>query len=100
MSEVGPSLCHIIGPAVTPGHTVIVRDLHLTNCVINNLLYPAMKGVLKVSQGRGCLLPINIIDETIHCNPVEEKITPSMQEDLEKVCQKSQLMIKLLKGHC
>ncbi|KAJ5607376.1 hypothetical protein N7537_003995 [Penicillium hordei] len=59
-------------------------DLRLTNCVIDDLLYPAMKEVLKVSQARGCLLPMSIIDETIHCDPVEEKVTPSMQKDLEK----------------
>lgn len=61
-------------------------DLNLTDGAIDSLIGPAMEEVLKVSEAKGYPLPRSIINDTIRSNPVEEKISPSMQKDLEKVC--------------
>lgn len=61
-------------------------DLQLTGTSMDDLLTSAMNEVVQVAQASGCLLPKSIIDETLRCNPVEEKICPSMQIDLMKVC--------------
>jgi 2-dehydropantoate 2-reductase len=60
-------------------------DLHLTEGAFDALVIPAMKEVTQVSEAKGYPLPENIILETILSNPIDEKISPSMQMDLEKV---------------
>lgn len=64
---------------------VNTADLHLTEGAIENLIFPAMNEVVQVSEAKGYPLPKSIIKETICSNPVEERISPSMEKDLEKV---------------
>lgn len=66
---------------------VNIGDMHIAHGAMDSLIIPAMKEVVQVSEAKGCRLPKTVIDDTICSNPVEEKISPSMQKDLEKVCQ-------------
>lgn len=65
---------------------VNIGDMHIANGAMDSLIIPAMKEVVQVAEAKGCHLPNTIIEDTIRSNPVEEKISPSMQKDLEKVC--------------
>ena len=68
-------------------------DLHLAEGAMDSLIVPAMEEVVRVSEAKGCPLPKSIINDTIRNNPVEEKIAPSMQKDLEKVCYRLLLIL-------
>lgn len=61
-------------------------DLQLEGTTVKELVIPAMKEVLQVLQAKGYAFPESIIDETIRSNPIDQKIAPSMQKDVEKVC--------------
>lgn len=62
-----------------------IGDLHLADSAMNSLIVPAMEEVVRVSEAKGCSLPKSVIDDIIRSNPVEEKISPSMQKDFEEV---------------
>lgn len=72
--------------------SVNTGDLQPTGTSMEGLLTSAMNEIVQVAQASGCLLPKSIIDETLRCNPVEEKICPSMQIDLMKVYPSYQIM--------
>ena len=61
-------------------------DLQLEGTTVKGLVIPAMKEVLQVSRAKGYTFPESIINETIRSNPIDQKIAPSMQKDVEKVC--------------
>lgn len=61
-------------------------DLQIAGSALDRLVIPAMQEVVKVSKAVGVELPDDIIETTIRKNPVERKIAPSMQKDMEKVC--------------
>jgi 2-dehydropantoate 2-reductase len=61
-------------------------DLQIAGSALDGLVIPAMQEVVKVSQAVGIELPDDIIETTIRKNPMERKIAPSMQKDMEKVC--------------
>ncbi|KAJ5664116.1 2-dehydropantoate 2-reductase [Penicillium longicatenatum] len=57
-------------------------ELQMTS-VIDTLVIPAMREVMKVAEAAGHTLPDEIIEETIRSNPIEKMITPSMQVDTQ-----------------
>ncbi|KAJ5553303.1 2-dehydropantoate 2-reductase [Penicillium frequentans] len=57
-------------------------ELQMTS-VVDTLVIPAMKEVMKVAEAVGHKLPDEIIEETIRSNPIEKMITPSMQVDTQ-----------------
>ena len=59
-------------------------ELQMTS-VVDTLVIPAMKEVMKVAEAAGHKLPDRIIEETIRSNPIEKMITPSMQVDTQMV---------------
>ncbi|RHZ70176.1 hypothetical protein CDV55_105168 [Aspergillus turcosus] len=59
-------------------------DLQIAGSALDHLVVPAMQEVVKVSQAVGIELPEDIIETTIRKNPMERKIAPSMQKDMEK----------------
>ncbi|KAF4268433.1 hypothetical protein KXW57_007037 [Aspergillus fumigatus] len=59
-------------------------DLQIAGGALDRLVIPAMQEVVKVSKAVGVELPDDIIETTIRKNPVERKIAPSMQKDMEK----------------
>jgi 2-dehydropantoate 2-reductase len=60
-------------------------DLQIAGSALDRLVIPAMQEVVKVSQAVGIELPDDIIEKTIRKNPMERKIAPSMQKDMQKV---------------
>lgn len=62
-------------------------DLQKVGRLIDTLVIPAMKEVLDVAHVAGHSLPENVVEDTIRSNPIDENIAPSMQIDLQKVCQ-------------
>jgi ketopantoate reductase len=61
-------------------------DLHIAGSALDRLVIPAMQEVVGVSKAVGVELPDDIVETTIRKNPMERKIAPSMQKDMEKVC--------------
>ncbi|KAF7114191.1 hypothetical protein CNMCM5793_007769 [Aspergillus hiratsukae] len=59
-------------------------DLQIAGSALEHLVIPAMQEVVKVSRAVGIELPDDIIETTIRKNPMERKIAPSMQKDMEK----------------
>jgi 2-dehydropantoate 2-reductase len=61
-------------------------DLQVCGGALNHLVVPAMQEVVKIGRAVGVDLPKDIIEKTISMYPVENKICPSMQKDMQKVC--------------
>ncbi|KAF9877559.1 hypothetical protein CkaCkLH20_04694 [Colletotrichum karsti] len=59
-------------------------EIQLTPNSMNAIVIPAMKEVMKVARVVGHELPEDSIEKIIRLNPVDENITPSMQDDFRK----------------
>jgi len=59
--------------------------IRLSGSVVEGLVRPAMKEVLETARRLGHDLDEGIMDEMIHCDPLDLYLKPSMQVDWEKV---------------
>lgn len=60
-------------------------EVQLTGSAMAGLVVPAMREIVNVARAAGHIFPGGIVEETIRSNPIEERITPSMQLDIQRV---------------
>lgn len=62
--------------------------IRLADGAVEGLLKPAMKEIVAAAKASACVeLDEGIIEQMINADPLESYLKPSMQQDLEKVCQ-------------
>ena len=62
--------------------------IRLTESAVEGLVRPAMKEVFATAKALGHVLPDDIMEKMIHCDPLDLYLKPSMQCDFEKVRDK------------
>ncbi|EAW17107.1 ketopantoate reductase family protein [Aspergillus fischeri NRRL 181] len=59
-------------------------DLQICGGALDHLVVPAMQEVVKIARAVGVDLPKDVIETAVRMYPVENKICPSMQKDMQK----------------
>ena len=63
--------------------------IRLAPGVVEGLVMPCMKEIYDTAKALGHVLPESIMDDMVNLDPMDLYLKPSMQVDIEKVCDSS-----------